>query len=616
MAISTYVGHFQIDTTKTVGQTQAITGVGFQPKAVIFFATGETGSTDTVLNADAIRGFGFATSDTSRYCVSSSSQNAQATQNGNRSQSNTECLMLMNATGTVDGAHDLTSFDSDGFTLDVTDQYSIAGRVMFIAFGGTDITNQTVNSFQRPNTSGNQSYTTAGFQPDIVFFISTKQGTVNKSVSADDHLTFGVMTSTDQYVWVGGGNDGAATMQTISYCRSGEVLGFFNSAISDIIGRASYVSMDTNGFTLNWLEDTDTTAHYIGYMAIKGGNWKLGDFLSNTDTTTDIVESGFGFQPNGVITVSHMQGASTQDTVQDHNALSIGAFTGTSNRLAFAWRDPDALADSDITVAMEFDETGISVTDATIEALVDVKSIDSGGFTMIMDTADSSQKFFWYVATGNASSGTNLTVNDAYCTSQADAVTLVKQSTLIIQDSNSTSQLDTFNLTKQSAIVILDSFCTSQVDEVILSSTGFINLYPSFDVVDGNWTNQDGNNTNLYDSLNEESVSDADYIWSEYSPSGSFVVLKLNSAVDPNSSSNHVLSYRYSKFPSGGQAVNLTVQLRQGYVDEGNQGTLIAEWTHTNISDTLATVDQTLTGLQADSITDYSSLYIRIVAGV
>jgi len=56
------------------------------------------------------------------------------------------------------------------------------------------------------------------------------------------------------------------------------------------------------------------------------------------------------------------------------------------------------------------------------------------------------------------------------------------------------------------------------------------------------------------------------------------------------------------------------VQLRQGYVNEGTPGTLIAEWTHTNIPSAWTGQAQTLSGGQADAITDYANLFLRFVS--
>ena len=128
------------------------------------------------------------------------------------------------------------------------------------------------------------------------------------------------------------------------------------------------------------------------------------------------------------------------------------------------------------------------------------------------------------------------------------------------------------------------------------------------------WTEDDGTTDALFGEIDESSASDTDYIKTSVAPTSDVYVTRLSDVEDPISSSGHVVRYRYAKSAAGGAAVDLTVQLRQGYVDEGTMGTLIAEWTHTDISDTFTTQNQTLAGAEADSITDYTALYLRFVA--
>lgn len=137
---------------------------------------------------------------------------------------------------------------------------------------------------------------------------------------------------------------------------------------------------------------------------------------------------------------------------------------------------------------------------------------------------------------------------------------------------------------------------------------------PSADTSIGTYTDQSAGTTNIYTAINESSPSDADYIRSVLAPSAAPYVTKLTDLEDPISSSGHVVRYRYGKSAAGGAQIDLVVQLRQGYVNEGSPGTLIKEWTHTNISDSFTTATQTLSGGEADSITDYTSLYLRFVA--
>jgi hypothetical protein len=137
---------------------------------------------------------------------------------------------------------------------------------------------------------------------------------------------------------------------------------------------------------------------------------------------------------------------------------------------------------------------------------------------------------------------------------------------------------------------------------------------PSADTSIGGYTDQAGGTTNIYGTIDETVASDADYIKSALAPSNAPYVTKLSNIEDPVSSTGHVVRYRYAKNAAGGAAINLTVQLRQGYTNEGSPGTLIKEWTHADISETATTQAQTLSGAEADAITDYTALYLRFVA--
>ena len=131
---------------------------------------------------------------------------------------------------------------------------------------------------------------------------------------------------------------------------------------------------------------------------------------------------------------------------------------------------------------------------------------------------------------------------------------------------------------------------------------------PDGDQSVGNWTTDGGGTTNLYQSIDEASPNDSDYVRSELSPSSSAYECTLGNIEDPQSSSGHVVRYRYRKDAAGGQQVDLTVQLRQG------ASTVIASATHTNISETITAGSFTLSGAEADSITDYTDLRLRFIA--
>ena len=139
---------------------------------------------------------------------------------------------------------------------------------------------------------------------------------------------------------------------------------------------------------------------------------------------------------------------------------------------------------------------------------------------------------------------------------------------------------------------------------------------PDADITDGNWLNEAASNINMFQSIDEGSsaVNDADYIESPLAPVNEACAFNLSNVSDPLSSGGHIMRWRRGKDTAGGAQVDLTVQLRQGYVSEGAQGTLINAFSDTNIPDAFTTTTDTLTGAEADAITNYNDLQYRFVA--
>ena len=62
------------------------------------------------------------------------------------------------------------------------------------------------------------------------------------------------------------------------------------------------------------------------------------------------------------------------------------------------------------------------------------------------------------------------------------------------------------------------------------------------------------------------------------------------------------------------ETLDFTQQLRQGYVSEGTPGTLIASQSRTGVNTTTWTTSTyTLSGAEADAITDYTALFFRFL---
>jgi hypothetical protein len=143
---------------------------------------------------------------------------------------------------------------------------------------------------------------------------------------------------------------------------------------------------------------------------------------------------------------------------------------------------------------------------------------------------------------------------------------------------------------------------------------------PFTDTTRDNWEEDDGGTTDIFDQIDEVTADNADFIRTQLTPTSDVYVTKLTSVEDPISSTGHILRYNYGKDVTGGDQINLTVSLNQAYVNEGGQG--VVKWpittptdgTHTNIASGWTSAVHTLSGAEADSITNYADLFLRFVA--
>ena len=124
-------------------------------------------------------------------------------------------------------------------------------------------------------------------------------------------------------------------------------------------------------------------------------------------------------------------------------------------------------------------------------------------------------------------------------------------------------------------------------------------LAPVSDVSDGAWLPSTG--ADLYATLDEDLYSDTDYI---YATSATTCTLALASGSDPASSTGHILRYRLLA-GSG----SISVVLKQGT-------STIASWGPHSLTGSAQDFAQTLTGGQADSITDYSALRVEFTSAL
>ena len=391
-------------TTAAAGNTVVVSGLGFQPKAVIFWSSGRTETIDTTGSDDIQATFGFATSTTSRASSSFMHRDAvTAAPSVYGLLSDASAFSVLTTSGAVDGLMDLQSFDSDGFTLVIDDAFASSYRISYLALGGTTLTNATTGTFQEPVATGTQDITSVGFQPDAVIIIGSSGVTIG-TPRADGNHTIGMAAGASLGSFVASVySRDTDPIRGAKYSKSGEVInGTDPASVSASSSNAAITAWLSNGFTLNWANTDGAGTRDLAYLALKGGSYAVGNLLTQTDTTTPIVVSNLKFRPAAALLVSVCRAEATTDIFNANIDLSIGAFSALGERTSQGMFSEEGVSPAESSTSLEQDAvyTNISTADA-VEALMDIQSINNDGFTCIMDDADASQMFVGFLAMGD-----------------------------------------------------------------------------------------------------------------------------------------------------------------------------------------------------------------------
>jgi len=402
---------FAVLSPTTLGSTITVTGIPFQPKALIFWWSGRTGTVDASGLQTHRRGFGFAESTTQRGAVSTQSEFDSAGANCDLGMRQ-DCVMFdITTAGAIDGIADLDSINSDGFTLIADDAFADQPLIHHWLIGGADISNVDFGLFNEPATATTQDIAT-GFDMSSgncgVFFMAEPTGVALPSISVDSRCMFGFAGGVDlgNVVWAGGSDNAANPTNTLSYCRKGQCLANVSNPVASINTRAQVSAWLATGFRLSYSEVTSTARNYF-YLAIKGGKWKCDGLTSKTNTTA-FTTGGF-FEPRGTMFLSAGSPEDADDTPHDTDQWSLGASeNGTSNfdnNYSMNATDRDNVATADVSTILERDGNGgcyvhIDPTTGAMDGRMYVTTHRADGFSAVMEDADAAENFVGFISVG------------------------------------------------------------------------------------------------------------------------------------------------------------------------------------------------------------------------
>lgn len=404
---------------------QSITGVGFQPNAVIFFWTRQTAEG---FASNESMGMGFATALAQRAIAIESDDAANRTNYTHIRSENSIILMLVRnavarANATLNARASLVSLDSDGFTINWATNEASNDIIHYIALGG-DIANVFVGTFNSNTVVGNQAVAGVGFQPDFVMLLngSLDSAEATNTPIANKVFNIGFMTSAGQAAIADCGRDdrNAANHSRNQQSIAQSIMSLQTGNCNNQDSLAAFVSMNANGFTITW---TNAPANQmpIFYLAIKGGQHKIGTFTQPTAGITPVSQavSGVGFQPELLFMASHNRAAGG---IAASGEISIGAAQSSTTEGAIWSESRDVNPPvTDANMATLTTKAIRMATSQTTNAEADFVSNDSDGFTLSWTTIDGTGRIviYWAIDFNIARSGayikpSNLEIREVY----------------------------------------------------------------------------------------------------------------------------------------------------------------------------------------------------------
>ncbi len=401
--VKTATGTF---TTPADPGVQAITGLGFQPKAILLWGVPVT---DANVALNAARWIGFADNGNptnQSVTVAGGQDGSAATWREQRTNAVLEIPNVGNYSTPLALAT-VASYDADGFSLNYSSA-AVGYVVHYVAFGGTDL--KTAVGTKAANAS---PLTGILFKPQLVFAMSIGAPAGNAGYTDAAH-GFGVFNINTQQWWIGTyqGNNDAANKDSVLFTNS------FAGALNNgaLSWSARFTSMTLDGF--NWTGGNGDVFHYLALNLGLAKN-TVGMFTKETGGTAPVTQTlpNLAFTPRSFGLAS--AGETDQVSTTPNGArFALGAYDGTRQNAVLA---------TDVNGANNADQKGqagaileIGQADAVVDAKATAQVIADSTPALVWDPNDTVayQIGYWaiedaYVMSVANSSATGITYQSA-----------------------------------------------------------------------------------------------------------------------------------------------------------------------------------------------------------
>jgi hypothetical protein len=233
-----------------------------------------------------------------------------------------------------------------------------------------------------PSSNGNHAYTGIGFQPKAILLFGNRRsadGTSSTNTQNADMTTniLGMATSSTKRQTVYNTDDFTGGGPTTSTTEILHVSA--NSGITSYT--ADFVSMDSDGFTLNFTA-ANATAYIVNYIAIGGSNISANIIQFDTPLATgNQAKTGVGFQPDSMVLI----GGTASGT---NSTRGVGFVSGTSSQVSSSANFDGGVSCVCAADYQRNNKAFVEVGGTSLKNEATLTSFDSDGFTLNFSTTD------------------------------------------------------------------------------------------------------------------------------------------------------------------------------------------------------------------------------------
>jgi hypothetical protein len=266
-----YTNH--VDLTNTFPTTVDVTAPGFRPNLVIAACCDAEGIDSSGTAGKLSLGFVHDDNGTvtqMSYCHQErNNQGTSANGNGKRTDMGIHAVAF---DGTYDWGGSFNTFDANGFSVTANNAAMNSTAMIYLAIDTGTTVEVKIQEEVTPGSTGTQGYTGYGWVPDGVMFCLTYLTASGNDTDAGVEaagFSFGAMDNTDEAAQAFRSRDNVGTPDTGSFANQSAIpLAILEEDGVGAHVTGVYTSMDSDGYTINYLTSVPSSPVYFIACAI------------------------------------------------------------------------------------------------------------------------------------------------------------------------------------------------------------------------------------------------------------------------------------------------------------------------------------------------------------